>query len=72
MDFNILAIILTLCLSAGDIIQEVRGDEGSIARTIRDSESRSRSIKSSLDQVLREVKLKLKNIFSSPNGNIEK
>ena len=72
MDFNILAIILTLCLSAGDIIQEVRGDEVSIARTIRDSESRSRSIKSSLDQVLREVKLKLKNIFSSPNGKIEK
>ena len=73
MDFNILAIILTLCcLSAGDIIQKDRGDEVSIARTIRDSESSSRSIKSSLDQVLREVKLKLKNIFSSPNVKIEK
>ena len=71
MDCNILVIIFTLYLS-GESLQKVRGDEVPIARTIRDSESRSRSIKTSLDQVLREVKLKLKNIFSSPNVKIEK
>ena len=70
MDCNILVIIFTLYLS-GESLQKVRGDEVPIARTIRDSESRSRSIKTSLDQVLREVKLKLKNIFSSPNVKIE-
>ena len=72
MDCNILVIIVTLCLSRDILALGVPGDEISRTRTIRDSESRSRSIKSSLDQVLREVKLKLKNIFSSPNVKIEK
>ena len=74
MDCNIFVIILPLILSlCGDSLPAtVLGTDDSNTRTIRDSESRSRSIKTSLDQVLREVKLKLKNIFSSPNVKIEK
>ena len=71
MDCKILVILITICLSR-DNLHIVRGDDAPIARTIRDSESRSRSIRTSLDQVLRDVKLKLKNIFSSPNVKIEK
>ena len=42
------------------------------ATDLSPSEARSRSMRTSLDQVLNEVKMKLKHIFSSPNVKIKK